>query len=80
MQQLDLDIRTALSASLRQYVKTMGAPDEITPLALQLQEKKRVKEARFLIDTAMKVYPSDRKLSAAHAMLEAPKELALVKG
>lgn len=78
--ELDLDIKTALAASLRQYVKTIGGPDEVTPLALQLQEKKLVKEARYLVDIATKVYPSDRKLSAAHAMLEAPKEIVLAKG
>ncbi|KIW02845.1 uncharacterized protein PV09_05901 [Verruconis gallopava] len=75
---LDADICTALSASLRQYVKAIGSASDVVPVLEQLQKKKQDRASvKTLLELALKTYPQDVQLLALRDTMK-PQEKAVV--
>lgn len=77
---LDTDISTALSASLRQYIKAVGNANDLVPVVARLQAQKLDQSATLLLDLSLRAYPEDMKLLALQASIADSKEMLEVNG
>jgi U3 small nucleolar RNA-associated protein 6 len=69
--EMDPDVQTVLSASIRQFVKSIDSGDRVADLVDRLQAEKHEDQARRLLETSMKVNGSNARLLRAHAALNA---------
>jgi len=66
---LDPDVLTVLAVSLRQFTKEFGGPDGSVSVVEKLQQEKRIGEARYLLDVALKQDRTNQRLLQARAVL-----------
>jgi U3 small nucleolar RNA-associated protein 6 len=69
--EMDLDVQTVISASIRQFVKNIDSGDRVADLVDRLVEHEHQDQARRLLETSMKVNGSNERLLQAHAALNA---------
>jgi U3 small nucleolar RNA-associated protein 6 len=69
--ELDPDILTVLSASIRQFVKNIDSGDRMADMVDRLVEHEHQDQARRLLETSMNVNGSNARLLQAHAALNA---------
>jgi U3 small nucleolar RNA-associated protein 6 len=67
--EIDPDVQSVLSASIRQFVKTLDNGDRAADLVDILREQKREDHARRLLQIGVKLHGSNERLLQAHAVL-----------
>ncbi|KAF2433748.1 hypothetical protein EJ08DRAFT_628412 [Tothia fuscella] len=68
---LDPDIQKVLAISIRQFNKELGGPEASATLVERLQEEKRLRDAKYLLEVAVRQYAANERLLQTHAQLTA---------
>ncbi|KAL1635432.1 U3 snoRNP protein [Diplodia intermedia] len=70
VEDLDDALRQVLSASLRQYVRSLQGEDQLASAVVGLQQAKRTEDARTLVECWSRQWPGSERLIQAQASLE----------